>query len=181
MVQWKSKVQRPETCSKWMDIDSNRITSLLWSMMWGLYPAKNQLPLNDYSWYHSAADVKASAYWEATQYFYSLSFYVIFNFSFVLCSEFSCMLSWIISFLCRNLWLCPPLELIAELKFGGHHLILLQIGEVFSPNALFCFLLFYFIFILCIIVFSDIGDNVQFKFGGKDWKNDQIENFHPFD
>ena len=48
-------------------------------------------------------------------------------------------------------------------------MLLLQIGEVFSPNASFFFILvIFFIFILCIIVFSDIGDNVQFKFGGKD-------------
>ena len=147
MVQWKSKVQRPETCSKWMDIDSNHITSLLRSMMWRLYPSKNQLPLNDYSWYRPAADVKASAYWEATQYFYSLSFYVIFNFSFVF-SEFSCVLNWIISFLCRNIWLCPPLEFIAELKFGGHRLILLQIRGSFWSKCFILFLtiLFYFYF-----------------------------------
>ncbi|CAN6677577.1 unnamed protein product [Malus baccata var. baccata] len=30
----------------------------------------------------------------------------------------------------RNIWLCPPLEFIAELQFGGHHLILQQIGEL---------------------------------------------------
>ncbi|KAM1216786.1 hypothetical protein ACFX2J_013028 [Malus domestica] len=68
---------------KVMSIDSSHIMSLLQSMMWKLYPSKNHLPLDDYSWYRPAADVKASAYWETTQYFYSLSFYFIFNFPFV--------------------------------------------------------------------------------------------------
>ena len=75
-------------------------------------------------------------------------------------SIFSCVLNWFISFLCRNVWIFPPLKLIAKFTLGGRRLSFLRIREVFSPFSLFCFVLFIYFYFFCLLLFSDIGDNV---------------------
>ena len=88
--------------------------------------------------------------------FYSLSFIVIFNFSFAIffLYIFLCYLTELFLFFAGTFGYFHPWSWLQNFSVGGNHLILLQIREVFSLIALFCFLLFIYFIFICIIVFS---------------------------
>ena len=65
-------------------------------------------------------------------------------------SIFSCVLNWFISFLCRNVWLFPPLKLIAKFTLGGHRLVFCKLEKFSVP---FLYFVSYCLFILFLFAY----------------------------
>ena len=151
---WSKDARRCHTCVETWLLEACGDNVLIHPQLsWGSHARKEAHPVQDESCGKSPRTTND----------HLLVLFVIFyyHFLFFVCIfYFSCVLNWFISFLCRNVWLFPPLKLIAEFKLGGHRLSFLQIREVFSPIALFCFILFIHFIFICILMFSDIGDNV---------------------
>ena len=113
-----------------------------------------------------------------------LVLFVIFYFQFlffVCIFYFSCVLNWFISFLCRNVWIFPPLKLMAEFTLGGHRLVFCKLEKFSVPLLYFVSYYLFILFLFAYYCFLTLGTMSSLSVGVSSLKNDQIENFCTFD
>ena len=85
---------------------------------------------------------------------YLLVLFVVcyFQFLFFVCIflYFLACLTDFFSFLCRNVWLFPPLKLIAKFTLGGHRLVFCELEKFSVP---FLYFVSYYLFILFLFAY----------------------------